>query len=254
MNIVILAGGFGTRLSEYTEVIPKPMVKIGDAPMLMHIINQYSKYKYNSFFIALGYKSEFIINFFSEIGKKIENTIDPDKIAFTFFVNELKITVNLIDTGLETMTGGRIKKLSKYLSNDKFMVTYGDGLADINLNDLEKYHCSHGKMATITAVQPPARFGSLKLDGNKVKQFREKSKLDESWINGGFFVFEPEFLNYIDNDNTFLEREPLETISGLNELIAFKHDGFWQCMDTKRDRDMLQKLYSDNEIDVFFKL
>jgi glucose-1-phosphate cytidylyltransferase len=252
MNIVILAGGFGTRLSEYTDIIPKPMVKIGNTPMLMHIINLYSKYKYNSFFIALGYKSEFVVDFFNKVGK-MQRTQDHDKLTFSLTLNKLNITVNLIDTGLETMTGGRIKKLSKYLKNDKFMVTYGDGLADVNINKLEKFHQSHGKLATITAVQPPARFGSLKLDGNKVLQFREKSKLDESWINGGFFVFEPQFLNYIDNDNTFLEREPLEKVSKINELMAFKHEGFWQCMDTKRDRDVLQKLYIDNELDVFLK-
>ena len=252
MNIVILAGGFGTRLSEYTEVIPKPMVEIGKTPMLMHIINLYTKYKYDTFYVALGYKSKFIIDYFNTIGV-IQSREDDNKITYSLLFNEKKISVNLIETGLETMTGGRLKRISKYIKNDRFMVTYGDGLADINLNDLEKFHLSHGKIATITAVQPPARFGSLVMDGNKVIEFREKSKLDESWINGGFFILEPEFLEYIDDDNTFLEREPLEEISKLNELMAFKHKGFWQCMDTKRDRDALQKLYIDRDLDVFIR-
>ena len=252
MNIVILAGGFGTRLAEYTEIIPKPMVKIGNYPILLHIINLYAKYGYNSFYIALGYKSEVIIEYFNSIAKIIEND-DKKKLSYLLLIEGKQININLVETGIDTMTGGRIKRLSKYINSNRFMVTYGDGLCDLNIADLEEYHLSHGKIATITSVQPPARFGSLKLDGDKVLEFREKSKLDESWINGGFFIFEPQFLDYIENDATFLEREPLEKISKMHELRAFKHEGFWQCMDTKRDRDNLQNLANDRDIDVFIK-
>ena len=161
--------------------------------------------------------------------------------------------VHLVDTGKETMTGGRIKRLSKYLKDENFMVTYGDGLADINLNELEKFHKNHGKIATITAVQPPARFGGLELDGDKVLSFREKSILDQSWINGGFFIFKKKFIESIEDDQTFLERFPLENIASIDQLRAFKHSGFWQCMDTKRDRDYIQEVYNKDIIDVFLK-
>ena len=252
MKVVILAGGFGTRLSEYTELIPKPMVDIGGKPILLHIISLYSKWDYTNFYIALGYKSEIVIQHFKNIAEKIISEKDSEFVCY-IKVNKAKIKINLIDTGKDTMTGGRIKRLSKYISDERFMLTYGDGLADINLLELEKFHIKHNKLATITAVQPPARFGSLELDGDKVSAFREKSKLDQSWINGGFFVFESKFLELIDNDETFLEREPLEKASSTDQLRAYRHSGFWQCMDTKRDRDLIQELYEKGNLDVFVK-
>ncbi len=221
MKVVILAGGLGTRLSEYTKSIPKPMVKINGKPILLHIINHYLKYGFDNFYIALGYKGNFIKNYFKKKKKKFK--------------------INLIDTGLKTMTGGRLKRLKKKLGNDTFLLTYGDGISDVNLDKLIKFHKKNKKLITLTAVRPPARFGAIKIQGKKVKTFKEKSKLDEGWINGGFFVVEPKFLNFIKGDATFLEREPLERASKNNQLLAFKHNGFWQCMDTKRDKDFLEK-------------
>ena len=221
MKVVILAGGLGTRLSEYTKSIPKPMVKINGEPILFHIINHYLKYGFDNFYIALGYKGNYIKNYFKK--KKIN------------------FKVNLINTGLKTMTGGRLKRLQKKLGNDTFLLTYGDGISNVNLDKLIKFHKKNKKLITLTAVRPPARFGAIKILGKKVKTFKEKSKLDEGWINGGFFVVEPKFLNFIKGDTTFLEREPLERASKNNQLLAFKHNGFWQCMDTKRDKDFLEE-------------
>ena len=226
MKVVILAGGFGTRLSEYTKSIPKPMVKINGKPILLHIMNHYLKYGFNNFYIALGYKGNFIKEYFK-------------KKNFNF-------KVNLIDTGLKTMTGGRLKRLKKQLGNDTFLLTYGDGISNVNLDKLIKFHKKNKKLVTLTAVRPPARFGAIKILGKKVKTFKEKSKLDEGWINGGFFVIEPKFLNFIKDDATFLEREPLERASKNNQLLAFKHNGFWQCMDTKRDKDFLEQKLKKN--------
>ncbi len=251
MKVVILAGGFGTRLSEYTESIPKPMVTIGEYPILLHIINIYSKWNYKEFYIALGYKSEIITKYFKSICEIIfENN---ELVTCKLNLRNCKIMIHLVDTGNDTMTGGRIKRLSNYLTDGRFMVTYGDGIADVNLYELEKFHISHGKIATITAVQPPARFGGLELDGDKVLSFREKSILDQSWINGGFFIFENKFIEFIENDETFLEKFPLENIASIDELRAFRHSGFWQCMDTKRDRDFIQEIYDLGNIDVFLK-
>ena len=224
MKVVLLAGGFGTRLSEYTKTIPKPMIKVGGKPMIFHIMKQYAKYGFKEFYIALGYKGSVIKKFFDK--------------------NFYDWKINLIETGKKTMTGGRLKRLKKYIGNETFMLTYGDGLSDINLRQLLKFHKKNKKFVTITAVRPPARFGALKLKGQYVSYFKEKSKLDEGWINGGFFVMEPEFLKYIKNDNTYLEREPLETVTKMRQLSAFKHDGFWQCVDTKRDIDKLNKILS----------
>ena len=190
MKVVLLAGGFGTRLSEYTKTIPKPMIKINGQPMLVHIMKQYARHGFKDFYIALGYKGKLIKNFFN-------------KKSFNW-------NINLIETGKKTMTGGRLKRLKKYLGNKTFMMTYGDGLSNVNLTKLLKFHKKNKKLVTLTAVRPPARFGALKLKGNNVSHFKEKSKLDEGWINGGFFVMEPKFLNYIKSDQTFLEREPLE--------------------------------------------
>ena len=228
MKVVLLAGGFGTRLSEYTSSIPKPMIKIDGKPILLYIIKFYAKYGFRNFYIALGYKGEVIRKFFK---KKIPN-----------------LNINLIDTGKNTMTGGRLKRLEKYIGNETFMMTYGDGLCNVNLNKLLKFHKKNKKMATVTAVRPPARFGAIKLKGQYVNYFKEKSSLDEGWINGGFFVIEPEFLKLIKNDNTYLEREPLENISKRKQLVAFKHKGFWQCMDTKRDKDKLDMILKSRKI------
>jgi len=224
MKVILLAGGFGTRLSEYTNAIPKPMVKIGDKPMLWHIMNLYSQYKYKNFVIALGYKGEIIKKYFS---KKVEDW-----------------NINLVDTGQKTMTGGRVKRLQEIIGNETCMLTYGDGLADINIDSLLAFHKKHGKMVTVSAVRPPARFGAMKLEGDYVKSFKEKSQIDEGWINGGFFVLEPNFFNFIDGDDTYLEKEPLERAAQKNQLSAYRHEGFWQCMDTKRDRDNLEEIYS----------
>ena len=222
MKVIILAGGFGTRISEYTKTIPKPMIKINKKPILHHIMDHYSKYGYKEFYIALGYKGEVIKKYFKN--KKISNW-----------------KINLVETGKNTMTGGRLKKFKKIVNNETFMITYGDGLSDININKLVKFHKKNNKIATLTAVRPPARFGAVKLKGNKVSYFKEKSKLDEGWINGGFFVMEPAIFKYISGNKTFLEKEPLVNISKKGELVAYKHEGFWQCMDTKRDKEFLEK-------------
>ena len=223
MKVVILAGGFGTRISEYTKTIPKPMIPINKIPILIHLINHYRKYNFNEFYIAVGYKSKVIKDYFKK--KKIKNC-----------------KINIVDTGLKTMTGGRLKRLNKYLGKKTFLMTYGDGLSNVNLKKLVKFHKQKKKIMTLTAVRPPARFGAIKItNNNKVKYFKEKSSIDEGWINGGFFVIEPEIFKYIDNDKTYLERGPLERIADLGKLVAFKHNGFWQCMDTLRDKEILEK-------------
>ena len=228
MKVILLAGGFGTRLSEYTKTIPKPMIKVGGKPIIFHIMKQYAKYGFKEFYIALGYKGSVIKKFFNK--------------------NFYDWKINLIETGKKTMTGGRLKRLKKYIGNETFMLTYGDGLSDINLRQLLKFHKKSNKLVTITAVRPSARFGALKLKGQYVSYFKEKSKLDEGWINGGFFVMEPEFLKFIKGDATYLEREPLEQITKKKQLAAFKHKGFWQCLDTKRDKEKLDKVFSSKKI------
>ncbi len=228
MKVILLAGGFGTRLSEYTQTIPKPMVEVGGQPMLIHIMKQYAKYGFKDFYIALGYRGELIKKFFNK----------------KFF----DWNINLVETGENTMTGGRLKRLKKYVGKTTFMMTYGDGISNVNLGKLIKFHKKNNKLVTLTAVRPPARFGALKLKGNSVSYFKEKSKLDEGWINGGFFVMEPEFLKFIKNDNTYLEREPLEAVTQKKQLAAFRHEGFWQCMDTKRDKDNLNKILKRKKI------
>ena len=225
MKVVILAGGSGTRLSEYTKSIPKPMVKIGDKPILVHIMKLYAKYGFKEFIIALGYKGNLIKKYFKK--------------------KKFNWNIKLVDTGLNTMTGGRLKRLKNIIGNQRFLMTYGDGISNINLKKLLRFHIKNNKLVTLAAVRPPARFGAIKLNGNLVNYFKEKSKLDEGWINGGFFVIEPKFLDFINDDNTFLEREPLERAASEGELFAYKHNGFWQCMDTKRDKDRLENLYSE---------
>jgi len=227
MKVILLAGGLGTRLSEYTKAIPKPMVNIGGKPMLLHIMKLYAKYGFKDFYIALGYKGEVIKEFFKK----------------KFF----DWNINLIETGKNTMTGGRLKRLRKHIGKETFMMTYGDGLSDVNLKKLLKFHKKNKKLVTLTAVRPPARFGALQLKGDLVSYFKEKSKRDENWINGGFFVMEPEFFKYIENDRTILERRPLENVTKKMQLAAFKHEGFWQCMDTKRDKDQLIKILNNKK-------
>lgn len=222
MKVVILAGGLGTRISEYTKTIPKPMIKICGKPILHRIIDHYYKYGHKEFYVALGYKGNVIKEYFKK--KK--------------FNKDIKI--NLIDTGKSTMTGGRLKRLKKFL-DDTFLLTYGDGLSNVNIKKLIKYHKNNKKLVTLTAVRPPARFGAIKIQDKIVKYFREKNALDEGWINGGYFVIEPHFLEYIKNDKIFLEQEPFKIMTKKKQLLAYKHKGFWQCMDTLRDKEILEK-------------
>jgi len=221
MKVVILAGGFGTRISEYTKKIPKPMIKVGKIPIIEHIMHTYLKYGFSEFIFATGYKASYIKNYFK---KK-------------------KYNIKFVNSGLKTMTGGRLKKISKYINkNENFLLTYGDGLSNVNIKKLVNFHLKHNKEVTVTGVKPPARFGALKLRKNRVIEFREKFQDDVSWINGGFFVVKKKFLKRIAGSKTYLEKQPLETASRLGELIAFKHKGFWQCIDTKRDLDHLNNI------------
>jgi len=255
MKVVILAGGFGTRLSEYTESIPKPMVAIGGKPILWHVMQWYAFYGHKDFYIALGYKAEIIKEYFLKF-----NSINSD---FTINIrsgkldilssNGLDWRVTLVDTGQNSMTGGRVKRIEPYIGKEPFMLTYGDGVADVNLNTLLEFHNNHKKMVTVTAVHPVARFGELEMKGEIVKSFQEKPQVTRGWINGGFFVCQPEFLSLIKDDSTILEREPLETVASQGELMAYKHNGFWQCMDTKRDKDFLENLWEKMEAPWYAK-
>ena len=223
MKVIILAGGLGTRISEYTHSIPKPMILVNKLPILIHIMSHFSKFGFNEFIIATGYKSKIIENYFNK--NKFKNW-----------------KIDIVPTGKNTMTGGRLKRLKKKLNTSKeFFLTYGDGVSNIDLKKLLRFHKNHKKIGTISAVRPPARFGFIKLKKNKVNCFREKSNLDQSLINGGFMVFNKKIFKYIKNDQTYLERDPLEKLSNLGQLYAFKHNGFWQCMDTLRDKEALEK-------------
>ena len=246
LPVVLLAGGLGTRLREETETRPKPMVEVGGFPILWHIMKTYASFGYNEFVICLGYKGGYIKDFFLNYSARQGNlTIDTD----TGLVEVHRETdrdawrVHLLDTGLSTMTGGRLRRAAQYLGNRPFMATYGDGLADINLHDLVSFHRRCGKSATITAVRPPARFGGLSVEGDMVLEFIEKPQIGEGWINGGFMVLEPEIVDRIKEDATVFEREPLETLAADGELAAFRHEGFWQCMDTARDVTYLRELW-----------
>ncbi|MEY3417285.1 MAG: hypothetical protein RL711_554 [Bacteroidota bacterium] len=246
MKVLILAGGFGTRLSEATDNKPKPMVEIGGKPILWHIMKSYSEHGFNEFVILLGYKSyvikEFFANYFlhqSDITIDLKNNSTE---VHDNFSENWKVT--LIDTGLNTFTGGRIKRAAKYIGNEPFLLTYGDGVCDVNIADTVKFHQAHGKLITMTAIQPEGRFGALGIENDAtIHSFLEKPKGDNAWINGGFFVCQPEVVNYIDGDPTIFEKEPLEKLASEGNLKAYKHNGFWQCMDTLRDKNKLEELW-----------
>ncbi|MEC8458234.1 MAG: glucose-1-phosphate cytidylyltransferase [Bacteroidota bacterium] len=248
MKVVILAGGFGTRLAEYTDIIPKPMVSIGERPILWHIMRRYAHYGHKDFHIALGYKGDAIKKYFLDNNQVSSDfTIDLGTGKQTHFNRDnVDWRVTLVDTGLETLTGGRVKRLKSFIGKDSFLLTYGDGLADIDLDALLAFHKKNGKMVTVTAVRPSARFGELQIAGNLVHSFQEKPQTESGWINGGYFVVESEFLDLIEGDSTILERGPLESVAELGQLAAYKHHGFWQCMDTKRDRDLLNDMYEQD--------
>ena len=247
MKIVILAGGFGTRLAERTSVVPKPMVEIGGRPILWHIMNHYAHFGFKDFVIALGYKSEVIKGYFRNFNS-LECDFKVDLLSGeieSLSAAPLDWNVTLVDTGIDTQTGGRIKRLQSVLGDQPFMLTYGDGVADIDLAALLDFHADHGHVGTLTAVHPKAHYGELEMDGGKVVRFMEKPEFRQSWINGGFMVFEPAIFELLIDDTTVLERGPVESLAGSGELMAFQHDGFWQCMDTLRDVRYLNQLWND---------
>lgn len=246
MKVVLLAGGYGTRLSEETIVKPKPMVEIGGKPILWHIMKHYSFYGFHEFIILTGYKGYFIKEYFQNY------FLHNSDVTFDLSTNQIEIhkneaepwKVTILDTGQDTMTGGRIKRAADYLQNEPFLLTYGDGLSNVNITALLDFHKKHGKKITLTGIQPEGRFGALELNSeDRILHFAEKPKGDGSWINGGFFVCEPQVLNYIKDDTTIFEREPLEKLAAEGELYTFKHQGFWKCMDTLRDKQQLEKLW-----------
>ncbi|MEX2430865.1 MAG: glucose-1-phosphate cytidylyltransferase [Dehalococcoidia bacterium] len=245
MKVVILAGGLGTRLAEETDVKPKPMVEIGGRPILWHIMKHYSHYGFDEFVLALGYKGEVIKRFFLDYWTS-NNNLSVELATGNCTVHDGRRedwTVHLVDTGLPTMTGGRVKRLASWLGNEPFMLTYGDGVYDLNLSELLEFHHHHGPLATVTAVRPPARFGRLDFDGDFVSRFAEKPQTGEGWINGAFFVFEPEVLDYIAGDEIPLEGDPLKRLAEDGQLVAYRHQSFWQCMDTLRDKLLLESLW-----------
>lgn len=251
MKVVILAGGFGTRISEESHLKPKPMIEIGGQPILWHIMKSYSYYGYHEFIICAGYQQHIIKEYFADY------YLHRSDITFDFS-NENTVTVHnnvaepwkvtIVDTGLNTMTGGRIKRIKDYVKEETFLLTYGDGVCDLNLAQLVDYHKERGKLATLTAVQPGGRFGTLEIgEMQEVKRFAEKDKEAGGWINGGFMVLEPDIFSYLTGDNTIFEREPLEQLSAKGQLIAYKHYGFWQCMDTMRDKSFLEQLLENGK-------
>ena len=249
MKVVILAGGLGTRISEETHLKPKPMIEIGGMPILWHIMKIYSSYDINEFVICCGYKGYLIKEYFANY------SLHMSDVTFDMKKNDIQIhhksvepwTVTLVDTGIETMTGGRLKRIKEYVQNDTFCFTYGDCVGNIDIKDLIKFHKNEKTIATITAVQPPGRFGVLDIQKNKISFFKEKPAGDGNWINGGFFVLEPSVFDYIENDSTIWEREPLENLANEGRLSAYKHDGFWHPLDTLRDKNYLQKLWEDGK-------
>ncbi|MDQ3705921.1 MAG: glucose-1-phosphate cytidylyltransferase [Chloroflexota bacterium] len=245
MRVAILAGGLGTRLQEETTLKPKPMVEIGGHPILWHIMQSYSTYGFNEFVIALGYKGEVIKDYFVNYRTLASSlTVDLRSGEVTHHDGECEDwTVHLLDTGPNTQTGGRVKRVAKFIGDETFMLTYGDGVANINISKLLAYHRSHGKLATVTAVRPPARFGEIAFNGDLVSHFEEKPQIGEGWINGGFFVLEPGVADYIKGDETIFEREPLERLADEGQLVAYRHHDFWQCMDTLRDVRFLDGIW-----------
>ena len=249
MKTVILAGGYGTRISEETHLKPKPMIEIGGKPILWHIMKSYSAYGINEFVICCGYKGYMIKEYFANY------FLHTSDVTFDMQINKMEVhrkfaepwKVTLVDTGLETMTGGRLKKVKDFVGNETFCFTYGDGVSDVNISKLIEFHKNNKTISTVTAVQPPGRFGTLDINGNKIISFKEKPAGDGNWINGGYFVLEPSVFNYIKDDSTIWEREPLERLAQENQLSAFKHEGFWQPLDTLRDKNYLEELWnSDN--------
>ena len=249
MKVVLLAGGFGTRISEESEYVPKPMIKIGGMPILWHIMKEYSYYGFNEFIVCAGYKQHVVKEWFADYFLHTSDitfdfTEDNKMIIHDKHTEPWKVTV--VNTGLNTMTGGRIKRIQKYVGNERFMMTYGDGVCDVDMNELLKFHESHGKIATLTSVIIEQQKGVLDIGGdNAVRSFREKSALDGSPINAGYMVFEPEVFDYIEGDDTVLERDTLVKLADEGQLMSYKHNGFWQCMDTKREKDILEKLWSE---------
>lgn len=250
MKVVILAGGMGTRLSEETGVKPKPLVEIGGYPVLWHILKIYSAFGFNDFIICLGYKGYMIKEYFSNY------FLHTSDVTFDMENNKMRVhhkhaepwKVTLVDTGEQTMTGGRVKRIADYVGNNTFMLTYGDGVADIDINALLRFHQNNGRLATLTAVQPPVRFGIANINANnEIISFVEKPLENGSWINGGFFVLEPQVFDYIDGDQTIWEREPLENLAAQNQLMAYKHHGFWRPMDTLRDKNILEDLWASGQ-------
>ena len=248
MKVAILAGGKGTRLAEETEIRPKPMVTIGGRPILWHIMKHYAQYGHKDFYIALGYKGEAIKRYIVDhTSLQGDLTVDLRKGSVKQDINgmhELDWLVHLIETGEETQTGGRIKRLAPHIGNETFLLTWGDGVSNVNLAELIDFHKSHGKLATITAVRPPARYGRIDLEGNKVAHFAEKPQMSEGWINGAFFVLEPQVFDYVHSDETSWEKGPLEQLAREGQLMAYCHDSFWQCMDTLREKHILEELWS----------
>jgi glucose-1-phosphate cytidylyltransferase len=249
MKVVILAGGLGTRLAEETSVIPKPMVHIGGRPIVWHVMKLFAHHGFKEFFLALGYKSsEFKRYFLEQINADGSLTVSmKDRRIEPHQSHTEDWVVHLMETGLNTITGGRVKRLESFLRDGTFMMTYGDGVANVDLTALLKFHRHHGKLATVTAVRPPARFGGMEFDGDRVARFSEKPQTGEGWINGGFFVLEPAVIDYIDGDETHWEREPLERLAADGQLMAYRHEAFWQCMDTLRDKHLLDSLWEKGD-------
>jgi glucose-1-phosphate cytidylyltransferase len=252
MKVIILCGGLGTRLAEETQIKPKPMVQIGGRPILWHIMKLYERHGITDFNLALGYKGEVIKDYFMNYHAYLSDMtvyLKSGKIDYSNPMGE-DWSVSMIDTGANTMTGGRLLRFKQYLknNNEPFMLTYGDGVSDVDITALLKYHHSHGKIATVTAVRPSARFGGMRIGEGQVINFEEKPQSGEGWINGGFFVFEPTIFDYLDDDSTILEKFPLENLARDEQLMAFQHSGYWQCMDTIRDRDALQELWDDGSV------
>jgi len=249
MKVAILAGGLGSRLAEETEVKPKPMVEIGGRPILWHIMKHYSHYGFNEFFIAVGYKGDVIKRYFLDYNS-LNGSMTVNLATGQLETDSKECEdwlVHLVDTGLQTYTGGRIKRLERSLQDDTFMVTYGDGVSDIDLKRLLQFHKAHGKVATVTAVRPPARFGGLIFDGDLVADFTEKPQIGEGWINGGFLVFEPAVFDYLNGDQSSLEADALEKLAADRQMVAYRHEGFWQCMDTMRDMRLLETLWQSGQ-------